>query len=247
MILEKSTEQRSVENSNSKVVVAREKKDQQNRPLLGRRESVGTKSPPVQDLRGPYMSLPFIKLPRDLLMEQPPPSQRTLPGMLLPGPRWLTLRRMLLNLVKTLVFLLLRSPLFSLQPMPSMMTPRRTWACKELISHLATPIEEEFLGGLSNVEVVRRAYQSLGRCVLSQGELLKRHEKLNRNYVDLRNHSDTQLEELNRLRTDLQRQMQTNDGLSKQFVLLDKAHLSCPNKEKGLMDKLRDMEKEGDD
>ncbi|GKD21767.1 hypothetical protein Tco_1223470, partial [Tanacetum coccineum] len=51
--------------------------------------------------------------------------------------------------VKTLAFLLLRSPSFSLQPMPSMMTPRRTWACKELISHLATPIEEEFLGGLS--------------------------------------------------------------------------------------------------
>ncbi|GJW90956.1 hypothetical protein Tco_0168509, partial [Tanacetum coccineum] len=37
-----------------------------------------------------------------------------------------------------------------------------------MITHLATPAEEEFLAGLSNVEVVRRAYESLGRCVLSQ-------------------------------------------------------------------------------
>ncbi|GJZ92379.1 putative ribonuclease H-like domain-containing protein [Tanacetum coccineum] len=42
-------------------------------------------------------------------------------------------------------------------------------ACKELISHLATLAEEEFLGNLTNVEVVSRAYQSLGQCVLSQG------------------------------------------------------------------------------
>ncbi|GKB09983.1 hypothetical protein Tco_0843906, partial [Tanacetum coccineum] len=35
-------------------------------------------------------------------------------------------------------------------------------ACKELVSHLATPVEDEFLGSLSNVEVVSRAYQSLG-------------------------------------------------------------------------------------
>nr|GFB23233.1 hypothetical protein [Tanacetum cinerariifolium] len=31
-------------------------------------------------------------------------------------------------------------------------------ARKELVSHLATPVEEEFLSGLSNVEVVRHAY-----------------------------------------------------------------------------------------
>ncbi|GKD75187.1 hypothetical protein Tco_1333469 [Tanacetum coccineum] len=56
---------------------------------------------------------------------------------------------------------------------------------------------------------------SLGRCVLSQSELLKRHEQLNSEHVDLCNCSDIQLEELNHLRTDLQRQMQANDGLSK--------------------------------
>ncbi|GKE41946.1 hypothetical protein Tco_1469230, partial [Tanacetum coccineum] len=44
------------------------------------------------------------------------------------------------------------------------------------VSHLATPAEEEFLGGFLNVEVVSRAYQSLGQCVLLQGELLRRHE-----------------------------------------------------------------------
>ncbi|GKB24827.1 hypothetical protein Tco_0864228 [Tanacetum coccineum] len=36
-------------------------------------------------------------------------------------------------------------------------------ACKELVSHLATPAEEEFLRNLSNVEVVSRTYQSLGQ------------------------------------------------------------------------------------
>ncbi|GJR47970.1 hypothetical protein Tco_1316073 [Tanacetum coccineum] len=36
-------------------------------------------------------------------------------------------------------------------------------ACKELISHLATPAEEECLGNLTNVEVISRAYQSLGQ------------------------------------------------------------------------------------
>ncbi|GKF57124.1 hypothetical protein Tco_0170661 [Tanacetum coccineum] len=86
-------------------------------------------------------------------------------------------------------------------------------ACKELVSHLATPAEEEFLGNLSNVKVVSRAYQSLGQCVLSQGELLKRHKQINLDYVDMCNRSDAHLVELDRLRTDLQREMQANDVL----------------------------------
>nr|GEZ34578.1 zinc finger, CCHC-type [Tanacetum cinerariifolium] len=88
-------------------------------------------------------------------------------------------------------------------------------ACKELISHLATPAKEEVLSGLSNVEVVRRAYQSLRRSVLSHGELLKRHEQLNREHLDLYHHNETQLKELNR--------------------------------ERKLVDILKDMEKERDD
>ncbi|GJX84270.1 hypothetical protein Tco_0335044 [Tanacetum coccineum] len=60
-------------------------------------------------------------------------------------------------------------------------------ACRELISHLATFTEDEVLSGFSNIEVVRHAYQSLGRCVLSQGELLKRHEQLNSDNVTLCN------------------------------------------------------------
>ncbi|GJZ97932.1 hypothetical protein Tco_0670385 [Tanacetum coccineum] len=66
----------------------------------------------------------------------------------------------------------------------------------------------EVLSSLSNCEVIRRTYQSLGQRILSHGELLKRHERLNRDHVDLYNHSKTQLEELNRLRNDLQREMQ---------------------------------------
>ncbi|GKE69586.1 hypothetical protein Tco_1527658, partial [Tanacetum coccineum] len=68
---------------------------------------------------------------------------------------------------------------------------------------LRDDLREEFLSYLTSVEVVKRAYQLLGQCVISQGELLRRHEQLNRDHVDLRNRNDTQLEELNRLRNDL--------------------------------------------
>ncbi|GKC61790.1 hypothetical protein Tco_1089388, partial [Tanacetum coccineum] len=87
-------------------------------------------------------------------------------------------------------------------------------ACKELISHLATPAKDEFLGSLSNAEVISRAYQTLGQSVVAQGELLKRHEQLNRNYVDLQNRNDAQLEELDRLRSGLQRMTQENEDLN---------------------------------
>ncbi|GKC11920.1 hypothetical protein Tco_1008702 [Tanacetum coccineum] len=57
---------------------------------------------------------------------------------------------------------------------------------RELVSHLCPPsAEDKFLEGLSNVEVVSRAYQTLGQSVIAQGELLKRHEQLSHNYVDL--------------------------------------------------------------
>ncbi|GJW44001.1 hypothetical protein Tco_0072800 [Tanacetum coccineum] len=120
-------------------------------------------------------------------------------------------------------------------------------ACKEMLTHLATPTEKEFLGDLINVEVVIRPYQSLGRCVLSQSELLKRHEELNSEHVALCHRNDIQLEELNRLRTNLQRQMQTNDGLSKRLALLDNSHSSCEDKERELLNQLKEMEKERND
>ncbi|GKC98363.1 hypothetical protein Tco_1168638, partial [Tanacetum coccineum] len=47
---------------------------------------------------------------------------------------------------------------------------------KELVSHLATPAEDEFVGSLLNAEVISRAYQTLGQSVEAQRELLKRHE-----------------------------------------------------------------------
>ncbi|GKE64101.1 hypothetical protein Tco_1518262 [Tanacetum coccineum] len=107
--------------------------------------------------------------------------------------------------------------------------------------------DQEFWGSLSNVEVVRCVYQSLGQCVLSQGELLKRHEQLNHDYVDMCNRSDANLVELDRLRTDLQKEMQANNGLSKKFTLLDSVHSTCSERERELMDGLKDMDKERDD
>ncbi|GJR20140.1 putative reverse transcriptase domain-containing protein, partial [Tanacetum coccineum] len=98
----------------------------------------------------------------------------------------------------------------------------RFTACKELISHLATPAEDE-------------------------AELLKRHEQLNRDHVDMCNHSETQLEELGRLQTGLQREMQTNDGQSKKLALLENAHSQCSDRERELMDSLKDIENERDD
>ncbi|GKC83514.1 hypothetical protein Tco_1139231, partial [Tanacetum coccineum] len=74
--------------------------------------------------------------------------------------------------------------------------------CKEMISHLTTPPKDEVLHRLTNYEVVRLTYQSLGRSILSQAKLLRRHEELNHDHIDLRNRSDVQLEELNCLRSD---------------------------------------------
>ncbi|GJR74490.1 hypothetical protein Tco_0086855, partial [Tanacetum coccineum] len=96
---------------------------------------------------------------------------------------------------------------------------------KEMITHLDTPVKDEFLGG----------------------ELLKRHEQLNIKDMDLRNRCDVQLEELSRLRIDLQRQTQANNGLSKKFLLLDSVHSSYEDKESELLDQLKEMEKERDD
>ncbi|GKF55042.1 hypothetical protein Tco_0165382, partial [Tanacetum coccineum] len=92
-------------------------------------------------------------------------------------------------------------------------------ACRELVSHLATPTEDEFLGNLSNVKVVIRAYQTLGQSVLAQGELLKRHEQLNHDYVDLANHNDSILAELDRLKVNLQWANEDNAGITHQLSL----------------------------
>ncbi|GJT23750.1 hypothetical protein Tco_0893687 [Tanacetum coccineum] len=87
-----------------------------------------------------------------------------------------------------------------------------------LVSHLATPAEDEFLGGLSNVEVVSSAYQTLGQSVLAQGELLKRHEQLSHDFVDLVNRNDANL-----------------------------THSECPSREKELLERVKDLERERDE
>nr|GEY36009.1 zinc finger, CCHC-type, retrotransposon Gag domain protein [Tanacetum cinerariifolium] len=115
-------------------------------------------------------------------------------------------------------------------------------ACKELVSHLATPTEYVFLESLSNVELICRAYQTLGQSVVAHGELLKRHEELNHHYVDLRNRNDAQLEELDPLRPSLQRTTQENEDLNQRLTLLDSVHSECPSREKELLK--RSLEKD---
>ncbi|GJT87241.1 zinc finger, CCHC-type containing protein [Tanacetum coccineum] len=117
-------------------------------------------------------------------------------------------------------------------------------ACKEMISHLATPLEDEVLHILTNYEVVRHTYQSSCQSILSQAELLRRHEQLNCDYIDLCNHNDVQMEELTRLRTDCVRERQFNESLSKNLVLLESAHAQCFDREREFSDRLKDMEKE---
>nr|GEV80821.1 hypothetical protein [Tanacetum cinerariifolium] len=74
--------------------------------------------------------------------------------------------------------------------------------CRELVNHVATPAEDEFLGTLSNVE-------------------------LNHDYVDLRNHRNADLAELGRLRSGLRKANQDKDEMTKKFTLLDNA---CPER-----------------
>nr|GEW54729.1 hypothetical protein [Tanacetum cinerariifolium] len=98
-------------------------------------------------------------------------------------------------------------------------TPR---ACKELISHLATPAEDEFLRNLSKAEVLSQAYQTLG-------------------------HSDANLVELDSLRSNFQRVTQDNEEKTQKIILLENDHFGCPSREKELLDMVKDLEKERDE
>nr|GEZ37141.1 hypothetical protein [Tanacetum cinerariifolium] len=114
----------------------------------------------------------------------------------------------------------------------------------EMILHLATPPKNKVLNSLTNYEVLRRTYQSMGRSILSQAKLF---EQLNRDYMDLSNRSDVQMEELNHLRSDYVRERQSNEGLSKNLVLLKSAHGKCSDRERDLSDMIKDMEREQDE
>nr|GEZ82146.1 hypothetical protein [Tanacetum cinerariifolium] len=95
-------------------------------------------------------------------------------------------------------------------------------ACKELITHLATPAEGEFLQSLSNVDVVRQAYESLDLC--------------NQNEVD---HG-----ELDRARNELLNVSHANVDLSKEFSLLSNTHSSCTDRERALLNQLKELKTE---
>nr|GFA18313.1 hypothetical protein [Tanacetum cinerariifolium] len=120
-------------------------------------------------------------------------------------------------------------------------------ACKELVSHLATLTEDEFLGALLNVEVISRAYQTLGQSMVAQEELRKRHEQLNHDYVDLQNCNDAHLLELDHLRSSVRRTEQENEGLNNKLSLIESAHFGCESREKELTDVVKDLEKDRDE
>nr|GEU70530.1 hypothetical protein [Tanacetum cinerariifolium] len=91
-------------------------------------------------------------------------------------------------------------------------------------------------------KVPSRDYQTLGQSVVARGDLLKRHERLNHDYVDLQNHSDADLVELECLRSSLRRANQDNEGMTQKLVLLDNAHFECSSQEKELTYQLVDAE-----
>nr|GEW78924.1 hypothetical protein [Tanacetum cinerariifolium] len=70
--------------------------------------------------------------------------------------------------------------------------------------------------------------------VVAQGELLKRHEQLNHDYVDLRNHNDAHLLELDHLRLSVRRTEQENEGLNNKLSLIESVHFGCASREKEL-------------
>nr|GEU37366.1 hypothetical protein [Tanacetum cinerariifolium] len=107
--------------------------------------------------------------------------------------------------------------------------------------------ENEVLRSLTNYEVVRRTYQSFRRSILSQAELLRRFEQLNRDHLDLYNRSEVHTNELNRLRSDFQMERWSNNGSSKKLVLLESTHAQSSDKERELSDRQKDMERESDE
>nr|GEZ74283.1 hypothetical protein [Tanacetum cinerariifolium] len=68
----------------------------------------------------------------------------------------------------------------------------------------------------------RHDYQTLGQSVVAQGELLKRHDQLNHDYVDLQNRGNVHLVELDRL----------------------SAYSKCSFREKELVDMVKYLERE---
>nr|GEY70936.1 hypothetical protein [Tanacetum cinerariifolium] len=223
--------QRSVEMPNTKIATAREKKD---RALLelrlnalvsdmlvvqGRNERFRNRISPLSPDRMRLCLLaPFVKL----ILK---PLRILLPSFLPKFPRGTACRK----------------------GAQSHQSSHQVHEFVELVNHVTTPAEDEFLGTLSNVEVLIRAYQTLGQSVVAQGELLKRHEQLNHDYVDLRNRCDIDLAELERLRSGLRKVNQDKDEITKKFTLLDNAHSECTSREKELLDMVKELERERDE
>nr|GEW71251.1 hypothetical protein [Tanacetum cinerariifolium] len=74
--------------------------------------------------------------------------------------------------------------------------------------------------------------------------LLRMSFWLNHDYVDLRNRRDTDLAELERLRSGLRKANQDKDEITKKFTLLDNDHSKCTSREKELLDMIRHLERD---
>nr|GEV21107.1 hypothetical protein [Tanacetum cinerariifolium] len=93
----------------------------------------------------------------------------------------------------------------------------------------------------------RRAYQTLGQSMMAQGELLKRHEQLNHDYMDLQNRNDAHLLELDHLRSSVRRTEQENEGLNNKLSLIESPYSKCESREKELTDVVKDLEGDMDE
>ncbi|GJS69098.1 hypothetical protein Tco_0701939 [Tanacetum coccineum] len=229
LLPEKSLTQIAVEKPNAKIVAAREKKDKQNlakaRSKHAREESsmVGytKRAPKNQEVTNSgsdkTISTDPLRHARPNIQDEiatsaPNAAVSAATG----GSHAVDLECEVVNLsestrIPTPSVIFVVPPPPHIQPDPSAKRVAHSdeeGGSSEMITHLATPAEDEYLRSLSSVEL---------------------------------------LEELNRLRKNLQKEMQANSELSKQFTLLDSAYSSCEDKKRKLMDQLKDMEKEMDD
>nr|GEX20322.1 hypothetical protein [Tanacetum cinerariifolium] len=204
LILKKSLAQRNLENPNSKIAAAREKKRvRKNQKPDGLGSEATIFATPLQPAAPKPIGETTTTIARNAIEDARPEPQvaddeRDVVDLSedtrLPTPP--------VNVIQPLThtkhmdgFRLIVLSFITCSSLLPLCSPRGYRACKEIITHLATPVKEEFLVELSIVE----------------------------------------------------REMQAHKGLSKKIALLDSALSSCSNREKELLDQLKDMETERDD
>ena len=121
-------------------------------------------------------------------------------------------------------------------------------ACREMMSHLATPAEEEALAGLNNNQLVRQSYTNCGSGVVLQAEVLKRFSQLNRDHRELKATHDECESIADGLKDERDAHIEKFETLLKEFRVLEKEQqeerTAASIREKGLVDQLEEIEKE---